>query len=276
MIAGYDDDDLAELELLQHVSVTRPQAAPTLAPASPAREATRPAPVTAPAPANPSPVLRPAMARPSGSSRPSAAAAAPTPLPAPDPVRVARINALDWAGLKTESSACEACGLCKKRKQAVLGVGAERAPWMFIGEAPGEDEDATGEPFVGQAGKLLDAMLTAAGLQRGRESYIANVVKCRPPGNRTPTLDEAAACAPFLDRQIDLVQPKLIVALGKTAVMRLTGSDATMASFRGRKLDYRGIPVVATYHPSYLLRSPTEKLKSWEDLQFAKKTFSAL
>lgn len=269
MIAGYDDDDLAELELLQHVSVGRPQAAPTLA--SPPRDATRPPAATATP--NASPVPRSATTRP---SRPSATVAAPVPSPAADPARIARIHALDWAGLKTESSACEACGLCKKRKQAVLGVGAERAPWMFVGEAPGEDEDATGEPFVGQAGKLLDAMLTAAGLQRGRESYIANVVKCRPPGNRTPTLDEAAACAPFLDRQIDLVQPKLIVALGKTAVMRLTGSDATMASFRGRKHDYRGIPVVATYHPSYLLRSPTEKLKSWEDLQFAKKTFAAL
>ena len=120
-------------------------------------------------------------------------------------------------------------------------------------------------------GKLLDAMLTAAGLQRGREVYIANVVKCRPPGNRTPTLAEAAACAPLLDRQIDLIRPKLIVALGKSAVIRLTGSDASMASMRGTVHSYRGIAVVATYHPAYLLRSLTEKLKAWEDMLLAKR-----
>ncbi len=183
-----------------------------------------------------------------------------------DPARVARIATLDFAGLATEAAACNACGLCKQRKQAVVGVGAHNAPWLFVGEGPGADEDQQGEPFVGQAGKLLDAMLQAAGLMRGREVYIANVVKCRPPGNRTPTIDEAAACAPFLDRQIDLIKPKLIVALGKTAVTRLTGSDASMASLRGQALEYRGIPVVATYHPAYLLRNLPEKLKAWEDI----------
>ena len=187
-----------------------------------------------------------------------------------DPARAARIASMDWATLRQETAACSACGLCKQRKQAVFGVGAESAAWLFVGEGPGEDEDRQGEPFVGQAGKLLDAMLAAAGLQRGREVYIANVVKCRPPGNRKPTLEEAAACAPFLDRQIDLIQPKLIVALGKTAVVRLTGSDASMASMRGTVHRYRGIPVVATYHPAYLLRSLTEKLKAWEDMLFAK------
>ena len=187
-----------------------------------------------------------------------------------DPARAARIAALDFAGIASEAAACNACGLCKQRKQVVVGVGAHDAPWLLVGEGPGADEDQQGEPFVGQAGKLLDAMLQAAGLLRGREVYIANVVKCRPPGNRTPTLEEANACAPFLDRQIDLIKPKLIIALGKTAVTRLTGSDASMASLRGQSLEYRGIPVVATYHPAYLLRNLPEKLKAWEDLIFAK------
>jgi uracil-DNA glycosylase len=206
------------------------------------------------------------------------------PAPAPlavqtaaiDPARVARIATLDFADLAAEAASCNACGLCKQRKQAVVGVGAHDAPWLFVGEGPGAEEDQQGEPFVGQAGGMLDAMLHAAGLARGREVYIANVVKCRPPGNRTPTLDEAAACAPFLDRQIDLIKPKLIVALGKTAVTRLTGSDASMASLRGQSLEYRGIPVVATYHPAYLLRNLPEKLKAWEDLIFARQKMVAL
>jgi uracil-DNA glycosylase len=193
-----------------------------------------------------------------------------------DPARSARIATLDWDALKQEASGCHACGLCKQRKQAVVGVGAANAPWLLVGEGPGADEDDQGEPFVGQAGKLLDAMLTAAGLARGREVYIANVVKCRPPGNRTPTIEESAACAPFLDRQIDLIQPKLIVALGKTAVTRLTGSDASMASLRGQVFRYRDIPVIATYHPAYLLRNMPDKLKAWEDLAFAKKEFGKL
>ena len=188
-----------------------------------------------------------------------------------DPARAARIASMDWATLKAEAAACSACGLCKQRKQAVFGVGAESAAWLLVGEGPGAEEDLDGDPFVGQAGKLLDAMLAAAGLQRGREVYIANVVKCRPPGNRTPTLAEAAACAPLLDRQIDLIRPKLIVALGKSAVIRLTGSDASMASMRGTVHSYRGIAVVATYHPAYLLRSLTEKLKAWEDMLLAKR-----
>ncbi len=193
-----------------------------------------------------------------------------------DPARAARIAALDWQGMAAEAASCDACGLCKQRKQAVVGVGAHDAPWLLVGEGPGAEEDQQGEPFVGQAGKLLDAMLHAAGLARGREVYIANVVKCRPPGNRTPTVDEAAACAPFLDRQIDLIKPKLIVALGKTAVTRLTGSDASMASLRGQALEYRGIPVIATYHPAYLLRNLPEKLKAWEDLIFARQKMVAL
>ena len=192
-----------------------------------------------------------------------------------DPERVARIASLDWDALVAEAATCAACGLCKHRKQAVVGAGAVDAPWLFVGEGPGSEEDEQGEPFVGPAGKLLDAMLAAAGLQRGREVYIANVVKCRPPGNRNPSSDEALACAPLLDRQIDLIQPQLIVALGKIALARLTGTDASMASMRGTLHEYRGIPVVATYHPAYLLRNLPDKLKAWEDLMFAKRTLIA-
>ena len=141
-----------------------------------------------------------------------------------------------------------------------------------MGEGPGADEDEQGEPFVGQAGKLLDSMLGAIGLQRGEAVYIANVVKCRPPGNRTPTPDEAKACAPFLDRQIELIQPKLIVALGKTAATRLLGTEASLASLRGKVHRYGDVPVVVTYHPAYLLRSLPEKAKAWEDLLFARRT----
>lgn len=180
--------------------------------------------------------------------------------------------AAGWDELRALVAKCSACGLCRQRKQAVFGVGAEAGPWLFVGEGPGADEDEQGEPFVGQAGKLLDNMLAAVGCRRGQDTYIANVVKCRPPGNRTPTAEEAAACAPFLDRQIDLVAPKLIVALGKSAVVRLLGTDASVASLRGKVHRYRGIPVIVTYHPAYLLRSLPEKAKAWEDLVFARRT----
>jgi uracil-DNA glycosylase len=185
---------------------------------------------------------------------------------------VPSLSEVGWDELRKLVATCTACGLCKQRKQAVFGVGHESAPWLFVGEGPGADEDAQGEPFVGQAGKLLDSMLAAIGCERGREVYIANVVKCRPPGNRTPTPDEAAACAPYLDRQIELIGPKLIVALGKTAAMRLLGTEASLASLRGKVHRYRDIPVVVTYHPAYLLRSLPEKAKAWEDLLFARRT----
>jgi uracil-DNA glycosylase family 4 len=180
------------------------------------------------------------------------------------------VPAMDWDELREAVRQCTACGLCKHRKQTVFGVGSETGPWLFVGEGPGADEDEQGDPFVGQAGKLLDSMLAAIGIRRGREVYIANVVKCRPPGNRTPTAEEAAACAPFLDRQIDLLQPKLIVALGKTAAVRLLNTEASLASLRGKLHRYRGIPLVVTYHPAYLLRSLPEKAKAWEDLLFAR------
>jgi uracil-DNA glycosylase family 4 len=154
----------------------------------------------------------------------------------------------------------------------VFGVGDEKADWLFVGEGPGADEDVQGEPFVGQAGKLLDNMLMAIKLKRGKNVYIANVVKCRPPDNRNPAADEIAQCLPYLERQIALIQPKLIVALGKTAANALLGKDATIGSLRGTLHDYHGIPLIVTYHPAYLLRSPTEKAKAWQDLCFALET----
>ena len=185
-------------------------------------------------------------------------------------------RAADWHELREQVARCTLCGLCKQRKQAVFGVGSETAPWLFVGEGPGVEEDQQGEPFVGQAGKLLDSMMAAIQLKRGGEVYIANVVKCRPPGNRTPTTEEAAACAPYLDRQIDLICPKLIVGLGKTAATRLLGEERSLASQRGKLHSYRGIPLIITYHPAYLLRNPSDKSKAWEDLVFARRTMSSL
>jgi uracil-DNA glycosylase len=185
------------------------------------------------------------------------------------------VAGMDWDELRDAVRTCTTCGLCRQRKQAVFGVGAESAAWLFIGEGPGADEDEQGEPFVGQAGRLLDSMLAAIGIKRGREVYIANVVKCRPPGNRTPTGEEAGACAPYLDRQIELVRPKVIVALGKTAAARLLNTEASLGSLRGKVHDYKGTPLVVTYHPAYLLRSLPEKAKAWEDLVFARRTLAA-
>jgi DNA polymerase len=190
--------------------------------------------------------------------------------------RAAQIAAMDWAQLKQSAAACTACALHKTRKQAVFGVGDEKAEWLFIGEGPGAEEDERGEPFVGQAGKLLDSMLAAIQLKRGANVYIANVVKCRPPGNRNPEPAEAHACEPYLTRQIELIGAKLIVALGKVAAQNLLGNEATLGSLRGRVHDYRGTPLIATYHPAYLLRSLTEKAKSWEDLCFAVDTMTGL
>ena len=183
---------------------------------------------------------------------------------------------MDWPRLKQTVATCTLCPLHGKRTQAVFGVGDEQADWLFVGEGPGADEDIKGEPFVGQAGKLLDNMLASISLRRGEKVYIANVVKCRPPGNRNPEPAEALACAPFLDRQIELIAPKLIVALGKVAAVRLLGRDASIASLRGQVLNYHGRPLIVTYHPAYLLRSLVDKAKAWEDLCFIKRTMQAL
>ncbi len=183
---------------------------------------------------------------------------------------------LTWMQLKEAVPACTACGLHKSRTQTVFGVGDEDADWMLIGEAPGAEEDRLGEPFVGQAGKLLDSMLAAVGLARGDNVYIANVLKCRPPGNRNPEPDEVAKCTPYLGRQIELVRPKLIVAMGRFAAQTLLNTDATVASLRGRVHAYAGVPLIVTYHPAYLLRNLPDKAKAWADLVFARKTMADL
>jgi DNA polymerase len=186
------------------------------------------------------------------------------------------IAQMDWHTIRAAVAGCTRCRLHEKRTQAVFGVGDEQADWLFVGEGPGAEEDLKGEPFVGQAGKLLDNMLASIGLKRGEKVFITNVVKCRPPGNRTPEPDEATACAPYLDRQIDLISPKLIVALGKVAATRLLGKDASIASLRGKLLDYQGRPLIITYHPAYLLRNLPDKAKAWEDLCFMKRAMESL
>jgi DNA polymerase len=190
--------------------------------------------------------------------------------------RAARIAMLDWAHFAADVSACTACGLSRTRNRAVPGVGDQRAEWLFVGEAPGAEEDAKGEPFVGQAGRLLDSMLAALGINRHKAVYIANVLKCRPPGNRTPEPLEVEACLPYLDRQIALIQPKLIVALGKSAATTLLHAEATIASLRGRVHRYHGVPLIVTYHPAYLLRNLPDKAKAWEDLCLARATLRGI
>jgi DNA polymerase len=207
-----------------------------------------------------------------------AAAAAPAPGPtlAAGEGRGAAIAAMDWDALRATVAACDACMLCQGRKQAVLGVGDVHADWLFVGEGPGAEEDERGEPFVGQAGKLLDAMLAAIDLKRGDDVYIANAVKCRPPGNRTPQPEEAAACWPYLERQIELIRPKLIVALGKPAAQTLLQAEVKVGESRGRLFEFKGIPLIVTYHPAYLLRNLADKAKAWEDLCFMRRTMKAL
>ena len=186
--------------------------------------------------------------------------------------RLTVIKSLDWTQLKQTVTDCTACGLRAGCTQTVFGVGDEKAQWLFVGEGPGAEEDQRGEPFVGQAGRLLDNMLAAIGLKRGENVYLANIVKCRPPGNRNPEPAEASTCAPYLSRQVELIQPKLIVALGKVAAANLLATDAPIGSLRGKLHDYRGIPLIATYHPAYLLRSLQDKAKAWADLCFARRT----
>lgn len=191
--------------------------------------------------------------------------------PAPRSGRAAQIATLDWEALETEIRSCRECVLCQRRKQAVPGIGDRQARWMLVGEGPGAEEDLRGEPFVGQAGKLLDNMLLAIGLKRGEDVYIGNAVKCRPPHNRTPEGDELAACLPFLERQIDLVRPRLLIALGRPAAQALLATEVRIGAARGKLFDHRGTPVIVTYHPAYLLRNPQDKAKAWEDLCFARR-----
>ena len=189
--------------------------------------------------------------------------------------RPALIAGMDWAELAATTQACRACRLGSGRQQAVFGTGSARARWLIVGEAPGAEEDRLGEPFVGAAGKLLDAMLAAIGLDRkaddARAVYIANVLKCRPPGNRNPAPDEVAQCAPLLQRQIALLQPRIIVALGRFAAQSLVGGNAPISQLRGQVLRHNGIPVVVSYHPACLLRNPADKARVWRDLCLARK-----
>jgi DNA polymerase len=186
------------------------------------------------------------------------------------------VAGMDWPALKACVADCTVCALHVKRNKTVFGVGDENADWLFVGEGPGADEDAQGEPFVGQAGKLLDNMLAAIALKRGANVYITNIVKCRPPGNRNPQPEEAQACSAYLQRQIELIRPKLIIALGKVAAVNLLGRDASIAGLRGQVHAYRDIPLIVTYHPAYLLRTLNDKAKAWEDLCFAVKTMADL
>jgi DNA polymerase len=234
------------------------------------RDATSPPHEAAPAPAEASPLSPPARV-------------APAAAPATETGR------LDWPALREAVATCRACSLCEKRRQTVFGVGHPRAHWMVVGEAPGEQEDLRGEPFVGPAGRLLDQMLAALGLTRAeaaaegappltpeRQVYIANTLKCRPPGNRNPEPAELAKCEPFLVRQIELVQPRVILAMGRFAVQALLRTDEPIGRLRGRVHRYQGVPLIVTYHPAYLLRNLLDKAKAWDDLCLAMDTMEAL
>ncbi|WP_297391112.1 uracil-DNA glycosylase [Acidiferrobacter sp.] len=180
-----------------------------------------------------------------------------------------RADANGWGRLKEEVQSCVRCGLHAGRTQTVFGIGPRNATWCFVGEAPGAEEDRRGEPFVGRAGQLLDAMLRALGLDRG-QVFIANVLKCRPPGNRDPQPSEVAACLPYLRTQIATVRPRVVVALGRFAAQSLLATDQPLGRLRGPLHDYEGIPVVVTYHPAYLLRRPADKAAAWVDLKRAR------
>ncbi len=184
------------------------------------------------------------------------------------------VHGENWPKLAAQVAACHACPLSQQRKQAVLGIGDKNPDWLFIGEAPGTEDDTQGEPFVGQAGQLLDNMLAALEINRHNKVYIANAVKCRPPGNRSPEPVEVTTCRPYLEQQITLLKPKIIVLLGKVALSCLLKEDKTLASMRGTRFEYAGIPVVVTYHPLYLLRNLPDKAKAWEDLVFARRLLS--
>ena len=200
----------------------------------------------------------------------------PTP-PAVIEAPASPVGTLDWPALRDAVAACTACKLCETRRQTVFGVGNTRAHWMIVGEAPGEQEDRQGEPFVGKSGQLLDNMLRAIALTRGeaepaQQVYIANTLKCRPPGNRNPLPDELAKCEAFLIRQVQLVQPKIILAMGAFAVQSLLRSTEPVGKLRGRVHHYQGVPLIVTYHPAYLLRNLVDKAKAWDDLCLAVET----
>ena len=255
----------------------------------------KPTPATSLQPPAAAPFVRPPV-RAIATPLPTAPAA---PVPTALGPRPEGVADMDWPQLEATVAACRACGLCAGRTQTVFGVGSRTADWMVIGEAPGENEDCQGQPFVGQAGKLLDNMLAAIGLSRQVEEiidsgaaradpasasglkdskqgvYIANVLKCRPPGNRNPQPDEITQCEPYLRRQVALVQPKIILAMGRFAVQSLLQTTEPIGKLRGRVHHYEGVPVIVTYHPAYLLRALPEKAKAWQDLCLALATARA-
>ena len=205
--------------------------------------------------------------------RPAAQVVAEAPS-APSPA----VSGGEWEALRAEVLHCTRCSLHAGRTQGVLGVGNPQADWMVIGEAPGAEEDRRGEPFVGRAGQLLDAMLRAIGLNRAENVYIANVLKSRPPNNRDPRPEEVAACLPYLRRQIELVRPRLLLAVGRIAAQNLLATEESLSRLRGRmhRFGELNTPLVVTYHPAYLLRNPADKRKAWEDLKFARSVFRQL
>ena len=205
--------------------------------------------------------------------------AAPPRAPAAPLERADAVASMDWPALREAAAGCTACALCEGRGESVFGVGNPRAHWMIIGEAPGDAEDAQGEPFVGKAGQLLDNMLHAIGLTRGdaapaQQVYIAHAVKCRPPGNRNPNADELARCEAYLIRQVQLVQPRIILALGRFAP-QLLGSTEPGGKLRGRVHAYHGVPVIVSYGPTHLLRNPEDKARAWDDLCLAAQTLES-
>ena len=231
-------------------------------------------------------VWAPAVVEAPATPAPEAAAPAP-PVTAmavaatvPSDDRAAHIATMRWPALREAVAQCTACGLCQSRRQTVFGVGHPQAHWMIVGEAPGEQEDLKGEPFVGAAGHLLDSMLRALNLTRDeappeRQVYIANTLKCRPPRNRNPEPEELARCEPFLMRQIELIRPRLILAMGRFAVQALLRSSEPIGKLRGRVHRYQGVPLVVTYHPAYLLRNLADKSRAWDDLCLAAQTAEA-
>jgi uracil-DNA glycosylase family 4 len=231
------------------------------------RRAAPVAPIAPVAPVSPLAVIRSA-AVPVPPPRPAAAAAAAA--------REAADPAL-WEALRQEVSVCTRCELARGRTQTVFGVGDPRAELLVIGEAPGAEEDLQGEPFVGRAGQLLNSMLRAMGHPR-ETVYIANILKCRPPGNRDPKPEESAACRPYLQRQLELLRPRLIMAVGRIAAQNLLQTDTPIGRLRGQvhRFGARGLPLIVTYHPAYLLRSPGEKRKAWIDLKFVRQELARL
>ena len=200
---------------------------------------------------------------------PAAVPVTAAPLAAIVRERPAGTATMDWPALRDAVAGCQACKLCSSRRNPVFGVGDERADWLIVGEPPDEDEDLQGEPFVGQAGKLLDNMLKALQLDRRHKVFVTNVLKCRPPGNRNPEPEEMAQCEPYLRRQVELLQPKIILAMGRFAVQSLLQTAEPLGRLRGKVHQYQGVPVVVTYHPAKLLHNQADKGKAWADLCLA-------